>query len=130
MIKVGADLARYRELLAQNLVEPSKLEIFVMDADGGNQRQVTRNDAANFAPFFSPDGQRIIFSSNVHDPQRRTFHLFLIGDDGQGLEQVTAEGGFNSFPMFSPDGSKLVWVSDRGVKEKGEFNIFLADWAP
>ena len=125
-----AELARYRELLARNLVEPSKLEIFVMDADGGNQRQVTGNGAANFAPFFHPDGRRIIFSSNVHDPQRRTFHLFLIGDDGQGLEQVTAEGGFNSFPMFSPDGSKLVWVSDRGVKEKGEFNIFLADWAP
>src|SRR5207247_11362610 len=74
--------------------------------------------------------RRIIFSSNLHDPQRRTFHLFLIGDDGQGLEQVTAEGGFNSFPMFSPDGSKLVWVSDRGTKEEGEFNIFLADWAP
>jgi Tol biopolymer transport system component len=125
-----AELARYRELLARNLVEPSKLELFVMDADGGNQRQVTRNGAANFAPFFLPDGRRIIFSSNVHDPQRRTFHLFLIGDDGQGLEQVTAEGGFNSFPMFSPDGSKLVWVSDRGTKEKGEFNIFLADWAP
>jgi len=125
-----AELARYRELLARNLVEPSKLEIFVMDADGGNQRQVTRNGAANFAPFFHPDGRRIIFSSNVHDPQRRTFHLFLVGDDGQGLEQVTAEGGFNSFPMFSPDGSKLVWVSDRGTKERGEFNIFLADWAP
>ena len=125
-----AELARYRELLAQNLVEPSKLELFVMDADGGNQRQVTQNGAANFAPFFLPDGRRIIFSSNLHDPQRRTFHLFLIGDDGQGLEQVTAEGGFNSFPMFSPDGSKLVWVSDRGTKEKGEFNIFLADWAP
>jgi len=125
-----AELARYRELLARNLVEPSKLEIFVMDADGGNQRQVTGNGAANFAPFFHPDGRRIIFSSNVHDPQRRTFHLFLIGDDGQGLEPVTAEGGFNSFPMFSPDGSKLVWVSDRGAKEKGEFNIFLADWAP
>jgi Tol biopolymer transport system component len=125
-----AELARYRELLARNLVEPSKLEIFVMDADGGNQRQVTRNDAANFAPFFHPDGRRIIFSSNVHDPQRRTFHLFLVGDDGQGLEQVTAEGGFNSFPMFSPDGSKLVWVSDRRTKERGEFNIFLADWVP
>src|SRR5881296_1977302 len=125
-----AELARYRELLARNLVEPSKLELFVMDADGGNQRQVTGNGAANFAPFFHPGGRRIIFSSNVHDPQRRTFHLFLIGDDGQGLEQVTAEGGFNSFPMFSPDGSKLVWVSDRGTKEKGEFNIFLADWAP
>ena len=125
-----AELARYKELLAQNLVEPSKLEIFVMDADGSNQRQVTDNGAANFAPFFHPDGRRIIFSSNVHDPQKRTFHLFLVGDDGRGLEQVTQEGRFNSFPMFSPDGTKLVWVSDRGAKEKGEFNIFLADWVP
>ena len=128
-----AELARYRELLARNVVEPSKLEIFVMDADGGNQRQVTRNGAANFAPFFHPDGRRIIFSSNLTPSQtlpRSTFNLYLINDDGTGLEQVTSEGGFNSFPMFSPDGSKLVWVSDRGTKERGEFNIFLADWAP
>ena len=124
------EVARYKELLVQNLVEPSKLEIFVMDADGGNQRQVTGNGAANFAPFFHPDGRRIIFSSNVHDPQKRTFELFLVGDDGQGLEQITFSGGFNSFPMFSPDGTELVWVSDRGAKDKGEFNIFLADWVP
>ncbi len=101
-----------------------------MDADGNNQRQVTGNGAANFAPFFHPDGRRIIFSSNVHDPQKRTFELFLVGDDGQGFEQITFSGGFNSFPMFSPDGKTLVWVSDRGAKEKGEFNIFLADWVP
>ncbi len=125
-----AELGRYKELLAQNLVEPSKLEIYVMDADGRNQRPVTRNGAANFAPFFHPDGKRIIFSSNFHDPQRRAFELFLVGDDGEGLEQITFSGGFNSFPMFSPDGSKLVWASNRGAKEKGEFNIFLADWAP
>jgi len=124
------ELARYKDLLARNLVEPSKLEIFVMDADGGNRRQVTRNGAANFAPYFHPDGRRIIFSSNFHDPQRRAFELFLIGADGQGVEQVTFSGGFNSFPMFSPDGTKLVWVSNRGTQEKGEFNIFLADWMP
>lgn len=122
--------ARYKELLARNLVEPQKLEIFVMDADGSHQRQVTRNGAANFAPFFHPDGRRIIFSSNHHDAGRRTFELFLINDDGTSLEQITFSGGFNSFPMFSPDGTKLVWVSNRGAKEKGEFNIFLADWVP
>ena len=125
-----AEIARYKELLAQHLVEPSKLELFVMDADGKNQRQVTSNGAANFAPFFHPDGRRIIFASNLHDPQRRTFQLFLVGDDGQGLEQITFSGGFNSFPMFSPDGTTLVWVSDRGAKENGEFNIFLAGWVP
>ena len=124
------ELARYKDLLSKNLVEPGRLEIFVMDADGSRQRQVTSNGAANFAPFYHPDGRRILFSSNAHDPQKRTFELFLIGDDGQGLEQITFSGGFNSFPMVSPDGTKLVWVSDRGAKEKGEFNIFLADWVP
>jgi TolB protein len=126
----AAEIARYKELLSQNLVEPSKLEIFVMDADGGNQRQITKNGAANFAPFFHPDGRRIIFSSNVQDPERRKFDLFLINGDGTGLERLSHQGRFNSFPMFSSDGTKLVWVSDRGAKGNREFNIFLADWVP
>jgi TolB protein len=124
------EVARYKELLGRNLVEPSKLEIFVMDADGQNQRQITKNGAANFAPFFHPDGRRIMFSSNLHDPEGRKFDLFLINDDGHGLEQITSRGKFNSFPMFSPDGKKLVWVSDRDAQEKREFNIFLAEWVP
>ena len=124
------EVARYKELLGRNLVEPSKLEIFMMDADGRNQRQITKNGAANFAPFFHPDGRRIMFSSNLHDPEGRKFDLFLINDDGHGLEQITSRGKFNSFPMFSPDGKKLVWVSDRGAQEKREFNIFLAEWVP
>lgn len=127
----------YKTLLAQKLVEPSHLEIFVMNVDGGGKRQVTANGASNFAPFFHPDGRRIIFSSNQHDHQPGspgngppTFHLYLISDDGTGLEQVTVTGGFNSFPMFSPDGKKLVWVSDRNATQRGEFNVFLADWVP
>jgi Tol biopolymer transport system component len=104
-----------------------------MNADGSGKRQVTANGASNFAPFFHPDGKRIIFSSNVEskgDGGRPSFHLFLIGDDGNGLERLTSEGHFNSFPMFSPDGKRLVWVSDRSAKTPGEFNVFLADWVP
>ena len=126
----SADVARYKDLLARNLVEPNTFEIFVMDADGGHQRQVTSNGAANVAPVFHPDGRRILFSSNLPDSRRQMFQLFLVGDDGQGLEQITFRGGVNSFPMFSPDGTKLVWVSDRGAKAKGESNVFLADWVP
>jgi Tol biopolymer transport system component len=126
-------IQEYQSLLRQNLVEPSQLEIFVMKADGTDNRQVTQNGASNFAPFFHPDGRRIIFSSNLHDRGRDgppSFHLYLIGDDGQELERVTHSGNFNSFPMFSPDGRKLVWVSDRNATERGEFNVFLADWIP
>jgi Tol biopolymer transport system component len=128
-----AEIARYRELLAQRLVEPGQLEIFVINADGSGKRQVTSNQASNFSPFFHPDGKRIIFSSNVEtrgEGGRPSFHLYLVGDDGTGLERLTVEGRFNSFPMFSPDGKHLVWVSDRNAKEPGEFNVFLADWIP
>lgn len=128
-----AEIARYQQLLAQRLVEPGQLEIFVMNADGASKRQVTSNGASNFAPFFHPDGQRIIFSSNVEtrgEGGRPSFHLFLIRDDGTGLERLTFDGHFNSFPMFSPDGTRLVWISDRHAREPGEFNVFLADWVP
>jgi Tol biopolymer transport system component len=128
-----AEVEQYKALLVQRVVEPGHLEIFVMNADGTGKRQVTANGASNFAPFFHPDGRRIIFSSSVHGLGREgppTFHLYLIGDDGTGLEPVTALGGFNSFPMFSPDGKKLVWVSDRNATARGEFNIFIADWIP
>ncbi len=128
-----AEVETYQALLAQKLVEPGQLEIFVMNADGTGKRQVTANGASNFAPFFHPDGRRIIFSSSQHDRQHDrppSFHLYLISDDGAGLERVTVSGRFNSFPMFSPDGKKLAWVSDRNATARGEFNIFLADWVP
>ncbi len=127
------EIEQYTTLLAQRFVEPSRLEIFVMNADGSGKRQVTSNGASNFSPFFHPDGKRIIFSSNVEtrNPEGRPeFHLYLIGDDGTRLERITTVGHFNSFPMFSPDGTRLVWISDRNAKEPGEFNIFLADWVP
>lgn len=127
------EIAKYKELLAQRLVEPGQLEIFVINVDGSGKKQVTSNGASNFAPYFHPDGKHIIFSSNLEtrgEEGRPSFHLYLIGDDGTGLERLTMEGSFNSFPMFSPDGKHLVWVSDRNAKEPGEFNVFLADWVP
>lgn len=124
----STELADYRELLANGLVRPGRMEIFVMDADGGNQRQVTDLGAANFAPFFHPDGERIIFASNHHNPEGRNFDLFLIDVDGSNLTQVTFHEDFDGFPMFSPDGSKLVFASNRHGEVSGETNIFIVDW--
>jgi TolB protein len=138
--KNPAELDAYTALLAQNLVEPGQLEIFVMNADGSDKRQVTSNGSSNFAPYFHPDGKRIVFSSSLPPSpplplegggkEGATFHLYLINDDGTGLEQVTVTGRFNSFPMFSPDGKRVVWVSDRNTTDRGEFNLFIADWVP
>lgn len=122
------ETADYQRLLGQGLVRPGVLDVYVMDADGSNKRKVTSRAAANFAPFFHPDGQRIIFSSNLHDPRGRNFDLYLIGIDGTNLERVTTFDDFDGFPMFSPDGTQLVFASNRGAARPGDTNVFLADW--
>ena len=122
------DSSDYRTLLSQNLVRPVRMDIWVMNADGSNQRQVTDLGGASFAPYFHPDGRRIIFASNYKNPRSRNFDLYLVGSDGTGLEPVTTNVEFDAFPMFSPDGRRLVWASNRNGKVQGETNIFIADW--
>jgi TolB protein len=128
--KTEAEIARYKQRLAENLIEPNNFEIWVMNADGSNKRQVTKLGAASFAPFFTPGGKRIIFSTNYFDqsPRKRNFDLALINIDGTGLERVTFEETFDGFPMFSPDGKKLVFASNRNAKAQGDTNVFIADW--
>lgn len=122
------ELAAYEDIVKEHLVRPTRLEIFTMDADGKNQKQITDNGKANFAPFFHPDGQRIIFSSNLADPKGRNFDLFIINTDGTGLERITYYESFDGFPMFTRDGKKLVFCSNRNNAQPGETNVFIADW--
>jgi TolB protein len=124
----GEALDRYRALLKSNLTSPMKMEIFVARADGSEPRQITDFGCASFAPVFTPDGRRILFASNRHNCDGRSFELYLMNLDGTGLVQVTEFGGFTSFPEFSPDGKRLVFASDRGARSRYEFNIFVADW--
>ncbi len=118
----------YRALLKQNLVRPTRMELWVGNVDGTNAHQVTNLGGANFAPIFAPDGKRILFASNHKDPRSRNFDLYLVNLDGTGLRQVTTHTDFDAFPMFSPDGKKLVFASNRYGKIAGETNIFVADW--
>ncbi len=120
--------ADYEGLLKNNLIRPTTLDIWVMNADGSNKRQVTNNNKANFAPYFFPDGKRIIFASNMNDPRGRNFDLFLVNVNGSGLEQITFNDTFDGFPMFSSDGRKLVFASNRHGSTQGETNVFIADW--
>lgn len=124
----AADSADYLSLLSQRLVRPSRVELWIADADGSNPRQITHLGGANFAPFFHPDGRRVIFSSNYENPRSRNFDLYLIGLDGSGLTKITAHPDFDGFPVFSPDGRKLVWASNRNPEKEGETNLFIADW--
>jgi len=127
--KTPEEIKDYKELLAQGLIRPGNLEIWVMNADGSNKHQVTHNGAANFAPYWFPDGKRIIFASNQADPKNgRDFDLYVISEDGTGQERITFHPDFDAFPMFSSDGKRLVWASNRLGKAPHETNIFIADW--
>jgi Tol biopolymer transport system component len=122
------ELEEYRALLARGLVRPRRLEIYVMRADGTGATQLTRAGAASFAPFMHPNGQLIVFASNLHDQTGRSFALYTVNIDGSGLERVTWGESFASFPMFSRDGRTLVFCGNRNAASPREMNVFIADW--
>lgn len=129
---VGEAAAQYKDLLAQGLVEPTALNIFISDIDGKNVQQITDLPGANWAPYFHPSDEKILFCSNHHSQKEggRLFDIFMIDIDGKNLEQITFSGTFDAFPMFSPDGKKLAFASNRKVDRKPTraTNIFVADW--
>lgn len=123
-----AQRADYTSLLAEHLIRPTTLELWVANADGSDAHQITHIGAASFAPYFDPSGKRIIFSSNMDDPAGRDFDLYMISVDGTGLERLTFTPGFDGFPMFSPDGRYLAFGSNRNESHPGNTNVFVAEW--
>jgi Tol biopolymer transport system component len=136
----GKDLETYKELLAQKLVKPTRMDLWVANADGTEARQITYLAGASFAPFFTPDGKRVLFSTNFVNPRGPDFDIYMINIDGSGLERVTHAPGFDGFPVFSPDGKTLAFSSNRKDVVDGKYsatgtaagpndtNVFLADW--
>ncbi len=124
----GKDLDDYRALLAEGLIRPGNLELYIMHLEERKPIRLTDNGAANFGPYWHPDGRHIIFSSNMDDPRGRNFDLFLIDVETRELRRVTHYPGFDGFPMFSHDGQQLVFASNRNGKVRGETNVFIAEW--
>jgi len=124
----GAALDDYKRLLTEGLVRPSKLELWVANADGSEARQITYLDAASFAPYFHPSGQRILFSTNYGDAKGREFDIWAVDLDGSRLERITHTPGFDGFPMFSPDGEWLAFSSNRNQGKPGETDVYVARW--
>lgn len=126
--KSPEEIKKYKDLLAEGLVEPTNMEIYTVNVDGSGLKQVTNLGKANWAPFYHPGGKKIIFSSNHKSERGYDFQLYMINEDGSGLEQITTESVFNSFPMFSPDGKQLVFSSNRYNNGTRATNLFIADW--
>jgi TolB protein len=122
------DIKEYKDNLKNHLVAPTSMEIFTVNVDGSNLKQVTKLGKANWAPFYHPSGKKIVFASNHHSKRGYDFQLYIINEDGTGLEAITTQSIFNAFPMFSPDGKKLVWSSNRDNWGTRDTNLFIADW--
>lgn len=126
--KTAEEQKEYKDLLAQGLVTPTNMEIYVCNVDGTDLRQITKLGKANWAPYFHPSGEKLVFSSNHHSKRGYQFNIFSINLDGTGLKQITFDDTFDAFPMFSFDGKKLVFSSNRNNNGTHDTNIFLADW--
>lgn len=126
--KTEADIKKYKDLLAEGLVEPTNMELFICNADGSDLRQLTDLGKANWCPFFHPSGEKVIFASNHTSERGFPFNLYMINVDGTGLEQVTHDKTFDAFPVFSNDGKHLVFSSNRNNGGTRETNLFVAEW--
>lgn len=126
--KTDAEIKEYKELLAEGLVAPTNMEVWVADADGKNALQVTNLGQANWAPNFMPDSKGIIFASNHEYKRGFPFNLYTVNADGGHLQKITRDKGFDAFPMFSPDGKKILFSSNRNNGGTRDTNVFMADW--
>jgi TolB protein len=85
--KTEAEIKEYKELLSENLVAPTRMEVWVADADGSNARQVSNFGQANWAPAYMPDSKRIIFASNHEYKRGFPFNLYTMNEDGSNLKK-------------------------------------------
>ncbi len=126
--KTAEEIKEYTDLLKENLVAPTHMEVWIANADGSDAHQVTFLEQANWAPNFTPDGKHVIFCSNHEYRRGFPFNMYLVDENGKGLEKISRDKGFDAFPMFSPDGKKIIFCSNRNNGGTRDTNIFIADW--
>lgn len=125
--RTAEEKKEYKELLAENLVAPTNMEVWTANIDGSDAKQVTSLGQANWAPNFTPKGN-IVFCSNHEYKKGFPFNMYLMNADGTNMQKISRDKGFDAFPMFSHDGKKIIFSSNRNNGGTRDTNIFIADW--
>lgn len=100
------------------------LQIYVVNVDGTNERQLTQNTAVNWAPYWHPNGKVIAFTTSIHG--HRHYEIYGMNIETGVQHRLTHNSTFDGLPVFSLDGKKMMWTSKRGPDNTCQ--IFLADF--
>lgn len=103
---------------------PDYLQIYVIQADGTEERQLTFNQAVNWAPYWHPNGKVIAFTTSLHG--HRHYEIYLLNVETGKQQRLTHSRSFDGLPVFSPDGKKILWTSKRGTDQTSQ--LFIADF--
>ena len=100
------------------------LQLYVVNADGTNEVQLTDNEHVNWAPYWHPNGKCILYTTSEHG--HRNYEVYLMDVETRATHRITNSPRFDGLPVFSNDGKKMMWTSQRGPG--GSSQVFIADF--
>ncbi len=101
------------------------LQLFVINADGTGERQLTpHGDVVRWAPWWHPNGRSIVYASSIHG--HFNYEVYLLNIESGKFTRVTWSRGFDGLPVISPDGKSMMWTSKR--TKDGTSQVFIADF--
>lgn len=106
--------------------QDNDLEIYQIDIDGKNEKQLTFDSAVNWAPYWHPSGHMIAYTTSRFSEGRHIYAIELMDLESLARQRLTYLSSFDGLPVFSHDGKKLMWTSKRGSDNSCQ--IFIADF--